>query len=439
MRRTAVFIVFLVVYVLWVWIASRLTKKSQANLRSKPSFWTSELMFLQSYAFFFGSLYLLSALWVPRLVLFFFVAAQIPILGTALFWSLTARRSAQTVPAMILAGADAFLRHPLFLAFAALVGAILVFLVMPIMLGIVYFKNPTASPHTSILIIRCLSLMQFGFYPVILWFTMSLLASENLDDQSRVYLFIGGVAGLIPTSMFLALGLWAFDLGEAGTSFNVNLGPIAPVVSLRIIIFIGTFFLLTTLIPYLIGTRRAKEWRLALLEKQKGYLTSLAEILRRPAAASYAPRLTALRDEIVAAREKMVTDDRVLAQLEEFRKMDADSAPKEMEGVLWALKESRQSDPRLKFEDTLSTLANEVSEILADLAPRDETSAIDKAAKWAMTYDGTKTELNQELDTVKKSRPTIMVGLSAVSMTIISTLLSEFGKHALSLLTHSAK
>src|SRR5262249_38299598 len=112
MRRTLVFIVFLAVYFLWIWLSYKLSKKIQANVRRRPSFWISELTFLQSYAFLFGSIYLLSGVWIPKVMLLFLVAGQIPIIGGFGLWTLSSRLREKTLPAQGLAGAEVAMRPP---------------------------------------------------------------------------------------------------------------------------------------------------------------------------------------------------------------------------------------------------------------------------------------------------------------------------------------
>src|SRR5262249_33532086 len=155
----------------------------------------------------------------------------------------------KTLPAQVWAGAEVAMRHPIALAIAAGVGLIVSYLVMPITLGIVYFRHPSASPQTFILIIRCVLVMAFSFYPVMLMFTVAPMTSANMDPEVRGHLFFSAITSIIPTSLYLALGLWAFGVGETGSTISINLGAITPMVSVRNIVFILAFFALTTLLP----------------------------------------------------------------------------------------------------------------------------------------------------------------------------------------------
>jgi len=433
-HKVLLFIAFLVVYIFYGWVSYYLTQKNKASLRTKVSFWRSELTFLVGYLFFFVSLYLLSGLWISRLVVFFLGAGQVAVVISAMFGALFAKRDEKFFARVFWASLEASTKHLIITAVLSFF-AFLFFLVFPVAVGIVYFKHTIATPEMTVMITRCLILMQFTFYPVSLLLMASLLASENLDNDSRRHLFIDNLVGMIPTSLFLALGLWAFGIGERGANISLNLARQVPLqFSVHILVFLAVFFGLVTVVPYLVGSLRAKEWHVVLLGKEKAFVAAIADVLRKPLAASYTPRLTDVRQKIAAARTKLTEEDAGLRNLEEFRKAEGDNAPKDLQDLVWAADQSRSLDPRMKYEDALIKLEGELQEIVQDLQTRDEASQVEKASKWAQNYDSRKNELTLDLETTHKTKPTLMIGIGTAATWILSAVLSEVGKQAWAML-----
>ncbi|HET9281759.1 MAG TPA: hypothetical protein VFR24_07335 [Candidatus Angelobacter sp.] len=435
MRRLLTFIGFLLFYVLWMWLSQKTLKRNQRKIRSSKSFLSNQLMFLNGYWFFFVGLYLLAGLWNTKLVLLFLAAGEI---GIFLSWAISEvfkKREEQSSPHLLWVTSERLLGHP-GITLTFMIIAVLTMVVFPIVIGFVYFRYAGAGRPLTIHVIRYLIVMLYCFFPMTLLLEMNLLGSENLDNDSRRKLFVADLTGLLPKYLFLALGLWAFGVGGQEQTFGI--GPLTTF-SPRMLIILGSFFVLTTLLPYLLGTHRNKEWQLDLLQKRKGYLAEMSNLLRRPRHTEYIPRLTDLKDKIERTRSAFIDADQTLKQMQEIEKAPPDEVPAEFQDLIWAMNQSRDVDPRLKFNDALFQLQNEINEIISDLQARTEADSIDKAGKWAATYDKLREELTYEHETAKKSKPAIVALAGTAAMGIMSSLLSQFGKQAWEILSHAAK
>jgi len=155
---------------------------------------------------------------------------------------------------------------------------LLSFFIYPILMGTIYFSNQNVfyknfidSSDVTTLIIR-LTLLIFIYlsFPWGIAFQIRQLLSENLDEKTRSFILIENLTGLISTAIYFALAYWAFSPNE-----KIRSGPFHEAFnnsSLLLTLILFIYFIFFIVIPYIIGSNRAKILRIYYLEKEKCWI-----------------------------------------------------------------------------------------------------------------------------------------------------------------------
>jgi hypothetical protein len=436
MLKVLLFLSFLIAFALFAWAAFKSSKKLQSDLLMGKSFWSGELMLLVSLGGFFALIYLLSGLWSLKLVLLMLVAAH---LGSLAAWVLSAILGAQSEKIglrALWAGKEIDIKYALPMRTLGLLTG-LIFLAYPVVTGILFFRHQWGSQELQILIVKySLLLLCLCGYVVLMIVVSISLASENLDEDTRQRLFINLLSGMIPGAVYVSLAFWAFGLGGKQHSFDF-LG-ISRTISLQTWLLLLVFFSATILVPYLVGTQRARWRNLSLLERIRDIVAELAEILGSPASQFYISKLGGLRDKVLSTQEKFRNDDALLALAKEIGD-HPDQVPAEAEPIVNALEKTRDMDARFRFLDALDKLEKELEEIAADLQKRPEATIEVAAEHWSKKYETRKADLIKEIETARTRKPLVTVGVGALATAILSGILSEVAKSAWHLVTHAPK
>jgi hypothetical protein len=436
MLKILLFLFFLVAYGLFAWAGLMSLKKVQNDLLVGKSFWSSELLLLVNLGGFFGLIYLLSGLWSLRLVLLMYVASHLGGLGAWVLSAILGAHSERVGLRAVWAGKEIEIKHPIAMkSLTALTGVLA--LSYPIVAGVLFFRHQWATPALQIVIVKySLLLLNLSGYAVAMIVVMIMLASENLDENTRQRIFISQLGGMIPTAIFVALAFWAFGFGGKPLAFDFM--GISRTISPQTLLLLLLFFATTILMPYLVGTQRAHRTNLDLLENIRNYVAELAGILEAPTGSLYITKLTELRDKVIITQEKFTNDDALLT-LEKGIRQDTDQISAEDKPMVDALEKTRDLDPRFKFLDDLGKFKKELEEIVADLQKRTEATVEAAAEHWGKKYEIRKAELVKEIETARSRKPLITVGVGALVTTVISGILSEVAKTAWHLITHAPK
>lgn len=430
------FLIFLVAYGLWAWGCNLALKKSIADLAAGKSFWSSELVLVASYSGFFCFLYLLSGFWNLRLVLIFFATAQLGSLLALLVNAFLGAQSEKTCMRSVWAGKEIDIKYPLMNTIGGPL-MIIIFLAYPVVAGIVHFQHAWSSDVLKILIVKCsLLLLILGGYPLMMTVTIMMLVSENLDEDTRLRIFVNQLVGMIPTALLVAFAIWAFGIGGPGLPFDF--AGVSGTVSVRALLLVLLFFAFSVVIPYFLGTLRAKRRKLALCRETRDYVSRLADILESPTGPLYVSKLTQLSKEVADERSKLIQADALLTLAEAI-----DAAPEQIPGeakpLVDALEKTRDLDPRFKFLDDLTKLGTKVQEITDDLQRR-SGSDVEKVAKdWSTQVEKSKADLAEEIKAAESIKPPIAGLLGTMAMTIITAVLEEVGKASWQIISHSTK
>lgn len=437
MLKVLLFVSFLLAYGGWTLMCAKTLKKVQTDLLSGKSFMGSELMLIEGIAGFFGFIYVLSGMWSLKLVLLIFIVSHLGALVAWLMSSILGSQSEKVGIRTLSAGREIDIRYPVPMAILG-GGCGLLVLSYPVFAGVAFFRHTWGSSVLQILQVKyALLLLNLSGYVLLVIVTGMMLSSENLDEETRQRVFINQLGGLIPAAIYVALALWAFGVG--GTRLSVNmLGLPDRTLSLPTLGLLLGFFVVTVLLPYIVGTQRALRKRQDLPQIVRSYVSELADILETPAASTYIAKLGALQQRIGDAQDQFVEKDGWLSY-EKKLKGRTDEISDQDKSLADVIAKTRSLDPRFKFLDDLSQLRSEVEEIIADLQQRSQATVEDAADHWSKKYEIRKADLSKTIDATSTRKPLITGGLGALAMMLVSALLSEVSKTAWQWISHAAK
>jgi hypothetical protein len=420
--RILVFIVFLVVYAGFMWVASALSTHTTRAMLVNKTFWNTQLTIFLGFGMLFTFVFVLSGYFNARLLAALFGASQIGVLLAAILGGLLGSATSKWGAHGQWAGGEFGIKHvPLTLGLMVL--TMLIFIAYPVLAGISYFGLPAGDLPVRIFQYT-LCVLFLGGYPVLLLILIGVLVSENLDEETRTRFLVNQLASLVPNALWVALLLWSFGIMGAGQ--DLTIGSVSLALSPLVIAVLISFFLLTVLIPYLIGAQRAKQWRTTLLKKRQSWMEKLEDVLETPAGSLYLPKLFTLQQSIDQEIEEFVASDPMIAY---SIQIDQGVIPPTVKAIAPAYQLARDLDPRFKHLDSLRLISGKISEIRADLGKLATEQALEKAAKdWTKYLHPRKEELSKELSLTKKTNTPALLILSGVIVPIFSVVLSEFAK-----------
>jgi hypothetical protein len=437
MPKILLFLFFLGTYAFWLWISPKSSAKMQTDLIAGRSFWSSELVLLEGMALFFGSIYLLSGLWSLKLFLLVLIAAQ---LGSLVAWvlnSILGAGSEESSARVLWAGGEFGLKHPFVLGIPGLL-SILFALAYPVVGGVVLFKHPWGSSELEALVLKytLLFLISSG-YMLTTIVNVSVLASEDLDDDTRQRIFISQFIGLIQSAIFVALAFWAFHPG--GQPLPIGLfGIPTGTFSLQTLLLMLALLAATVLIPYLAGTQKARRKKLRVLGKIRDYLADIEDILEAPTGDLYIARLTEVRDRVAGASGQFTDSDKLLGFARDMSK-DSEGASAELKRMAAAIEKARDLDLRFKFLDDLAKLEKGLDDAIADLGKRSPDKIEDEARHWGETYKGRKEELSKTIEAAASRKPLITAGVGTLAGAVVLDVVSEVAQTGWQWFTHAQK
>jgi hypothetical protein len=244
---------------------------------------------------------------------------------------------------------------------------------------------------------------------------------------------------LIPTSLLLALAFWAFGIGDHGPHLPLSFGSVSLNFSLQMFVLLVSFFLVTALLPYVIGTQRSKWLQITYLEKRAAYCESLSDILSRPVPGVYISSLNDLQHSLEEAEAELWRENPGLAELRSWQQNPASLGP-EQQPIVFAMSKTADLDSRIEFSKKLALIRQDVAQIVLDLQTRLQTSAdsaVTVAGLWAAKFEKIKAELVQRVDAIKKTSPAPVIAITTVGSMLLSGFLGEAVKAIWHLLSGS--
>ena len=430
--RVLIYILFLIAYGLWVAASTFATQKMQKDVPKGKSFWGSELLILLGYGGFFGFTYLLSGFWNTRLVLLFLLSAQAGIVVAYVFNVATGGRDDQTGKRGMWAGGEMGIKNETAMKISQILMAA-VFLAFPIVAGVFYFRHPRGSDELKMMMIKYQLVQQIlAYIPVLLLFS-AVLASENLDEDTRQRYFINQLSGMIPMTPYLALAVWVFGIG--GTLQKFDPSAAARTFSVRTLLLVLGVFVALILIPSVLGTMKAGRKRIALLSKEREYAAKMQDILISPTKDLYAARLQKIKESVAKERADLVENDQLLRLAAELEGLQV---PEQMRPFADALSETKDMDPRFKLLEHFRQVEKDSDEVVSNLAARSADTVETAAAVWGKKFENRKNELSEEIKSTKDVKPLVFAVLGTLTSLVLSSFFGEVGKKSWELIS-SAK
>lgn len=421
--KIGMFLLFLIAFVVWLWGANLLMEKIKGDLLEGKWFWSNQLSILLSIAPLFLFIYLLSGFFNLPLVILLFAAMQLSVIVAAVMWGFLGTPTPTWGARSQWAGGEFGLKHAM-LVIIPLILTILIVVAYPIFAGIAYFTLSPGELTTRIFQYTLVAVI-FSGYLFLLPIVIGTLVSENLDNETRTRFFVNQLSGLIPTALFLALTFWAFDIARN----SIPLFQIAGIeisFSPYLMLFLIGFFVLTVLLPCLIGAERSRKWGMSLLEERKGWLTALLNILDVPTVSRYSSKLNQLLLDLNAKETALLEGDMMLAW---GTQIDQGLTPDGLEVIASAYSKSRDLDPRFKYLDWHRQFEKDVKEVIWELEQKRTDSEMEKAAEnWAKHFRDQEKKIAKEIEEAKQSKSRIGGGIGTIVTLIITVIVTEAAK-----------
>lgn len=324
-------VVFIGIQVANAWMLQAILKKSSAD-KAPSVFLVQEGSLLTNYVGFFIIIYLLTGFWSWPLSLAFVASAHLGLIFGLLLWGFLQSGETRWLARAGWAGGEWGLKNPLIMV---LIGGVSILILVGyfIFAGIAYFHIDASPALTATIFQYTIVFTVFGMLISSIT-SMPMLLSGNVDENTRTRYLVNQIGALVPTALFLALALLFF----AGQP--VETAQILTVRFLPVVVLLLGYFVLSTLFPYLLGIRRARNQSLALLGQRKGWLEELWNILSKPSSAHYLERLEGVKTEIAAAEDDLARTDKMI---EWGKQIDSNTAPPEIAAIVPTYLQCRDS------------------------------------------------------------------------------------------------
>ncbi|UCE07830.1 MAG: hypothetical protein JSW07_07300 [bacterium] len=410
--KVPIFIAFLIALIAWYLASVYLLKKCTTYMLHGKYFLANELILLLTIFGLFAFVWLLSGFLSIKLIIIFIICSHIGSIITGILWRLIGTTDIPWAASGAWTGAELTVKYSwvsLLLASFSL-GLCISY---PILCGIAYFSNPVPSPRVTILISLYTLIMIYGSglgntLPTMI----STISSKNLDEDTRLRILLNHGGLLTSIALIIALIFWAFDI--IGKSYIV------------IFVILG-YFTFTILLPYFIGAQQAKKWRINLLEKKKGWLSNLLEVLEFPTPSQYRPKLEQLQNDLASEENKIIENDSMVKLGIEIDGIESTTFLPIT--LIEAYRDSRDLEPRFNYLDFVRHLKNKIGEILAELAKlKKGTDKVNRAREFTQHFNNQRDNLENIIEQERKTKPILSTALVGIVLAIIVPLLNEIGR-----------
>lgn len=283
------YLLFLVAVFITAWLYGKVFEKMVG--RAKQPLWIQEAPILIFSVALYIYILLLARYSSLIIVGFYFLSCQVPLLLNAAIGAGSVGTVGHDEAEIYWAGMSYGIDHSK-LVRAEFAVRILVYISYPIAAGIVYFSHTIPSTSGTLAIIR-VSLIVLFFVSAATSAPdlIGISTSKNLSKAARRRIFVTSLANLLPNGVVLTTLLWTFSSPakqptHSIPAFHITYSPV-------ILAILASYFLLTLLVPYIVGITRGAAWRRELLGLRTTALARIVRILRTPKA-DY--RISALSD-----------------------------------------------------------------------------------------------------------------------------------------------
>jgi hypothetical protein len=255
---------------------------------------------------------------------------------------------------------------------------------------------------------------------------VSVPLSRNVQERTRTILLIERVGGLLPNALVLSVLLWSFGATVDGRT--ARFGVVSIALSLVVFAVLLLIFVLAFLLPYLVGFRRAADWRQELLDKQTGLVRDVAEAFEFPDPDRRVAKLSALVERVETETERFSREDKSLVAIGIAHASETTGGVEHpgARAIREACRELRDVDPRLVHLAFLADLKGELQAALGRLASADGPRLERLHSDYAAFYRGRVAALTEPR--TREARPWGKAAAAVVVLPIVAGILNEVGK-----------
>jgi hypothetical protein len=266
---------------------------------------------------------------IPELAVIYFLSYQLAMIVRGLLWAFYGSLGAKPKAELAWAWLESIVRHRLLFAVQFILIIVIILLAYPIVSGIIFFGSSVPSRAETLSIIRVtLLFISLSGFVLLIGSQAGLLTSENASRTARFRQLAFYIGNLIPIGILLAVLFSSFNTEPSPSAGALGLGALSLSASPLIFVLLTAFFIVSVLLPYLVGQRRAALWSAELQERELKLLTAAAKVLREPADIELQlPRLRELIEESMSHRRALMASDMGAAlgiQLDKILAKDAE-------------------------------------------------------------------------------------------------------------------
>jgi hypothetical protein len=295
-------------------------------------------------------------------------------------------------------------------------------------LGYLFFTEDIPSAEATQRIFKVVVVyLVVAFLITVLPSRLVQLLSPNLDEDVRTRLLLVQVGGLFTWTLFISLLVWSFEIGESGA--DLPMSGLDARFSVTVVVILLGVFLVTSLFPYLLGWRRARNWRQTLLQRERTAADRLISILKAPSETGYDESLERFQQEIDENYREFVERDVVVQRSLAWEDVPtADAVKLEEQLVFTAYRDSRETDPRLRYVDFLRRFQGELEAIREGLAKQTRRDSRRKKAESYVDYYEDQREQIEKLRAQESGRNWVWAGGSVVVLPVMGGVLGKIGE-----------
>lgn len=422
--KVLIFAGFLIVYLLYLFVAFYLISKLSKNVK-KANFFNDLLITVITTTFLFMFIFIIGKFFDLKLLLFTIAALS---LGLILTYAIYALIGSPRVPFRAIgawAGSNIGMEYPIGAKIFQII-ATTITIIYPIAIGIIFFNSSYPIEQTRVLAFKFTIILALSNFIISTPVSFGVLTAGYIDEDTRARYLLGILTSIISLAIYISLLFWLYNIDEKGTEL-LNIGDITFVYSPLITIFLMAFLLLFIVLPYAIGYNKSK--RLA-----KEFLSSSKRLLKKINASFELASIDNIRSNIteckvfISGRFEKLEDENIGISL--GLELDNEEIAKTADAQLidrW-YQVAKSYDKRFVFYNWLDDIYRKLGAFENELSDQLENEEKQETVKRYTSYFISRHKDLVEEGKAEKSNHKLWIGLFAILSPILGVLISEIGK-----------
>jgi hypothetical protein len=449
--RFTAFLLVLIVYVAALAKLMNLIGRAQQGDRTYARLLYGQAGILVTWLATFTLVWVLSGFWDTRLVILAILATETATLLGLLLGAISGRGSVKT--SLLSVSMELGVKHPVFWRIVLQLLPLVVILAYVITCGIFLLSLEGDELPRQLLQATLLFLLALILGGQL--YQLAMLASPYLDEETREAVMTSHIVGLVPLLLIFSILLSSYDAQGPGISLSTSDMSIS--VSIWAILILLGLFLVRTLLPFIIGSKKSAVVRSQYLQERQAFLTQAEEMLAVPTSTLYDEKLAELEAEARRKYKDLIRKHPLL----ELKDYDGSNVPlgddqddpalknsslrgsnelaESMTESNWVLQgleptiekyweEAQAIDPRFEHLNWYRAFCQALEDARLDLNNRNEGQDRESAAaQWGQAFKKKRANLGEIKLTVPRARTPVVAGAVALCGIVASTLTDQFG------------